>query len=326
MELYKKVKSYSDLIKLNTSFINSEINWTPYHQKPLENVGDLKDQLIETNRLGFLTLGGQCALDTPKEEKKLFLDGYLDPKLVRNFIKYLKQFKKIEYFIEFPNKSIKTNIRNWHNGNNSNYFNSLSRTRNNTNEEWTNNDNIPFRDLTYITLNAWKGFDNILNILKNYAFVHIQHRSFHNTSNDIYNVINGYLKSDQKSYKPQKGNKPKKQKNSFGNNLAELKRDLKSVQTQNSFGNKNNSFGNKNNSFGIKNNSFGIKNNKKFNKNNITRHFKEHKWKYFDALTKLALIGGIKYAWNKTNKKKDTKKKEESMRKVIREELNNLKN
>jgi len=305
MEEYKKVKSYSDLVKLNVDFINDKINWTPYHQKPLENVGELKEQLLETNRLGFLTLGGQCAMETPNEEKKLFLDGYLDPKLVRNFIKYLKKFKKIEYFIELPNKSIKTNIRNWHNvfnvrENQTVYFNILSRTRNNTSEEWTNNDNIPFRDLTYITLNAWKGFDNILSILKDFAFVHIQHRSFHNKSNDIYNVINGYLKSDQKSYKP------KKQKNSFGNNLAELKRDLNLVQIQNSFGVKN-------------------KNIKNFNKENITRHFKEHKWKYFDALTKLALIGGIKYAWNKTNKKKDTKKKEELMRKVIREELKDLK-
>ena len=111
MELYKKVKSYSDLIKLNKSFINSEINWTPYHQKPLENVGDHKDQLIETNRLGFLTLGGQCALDTPEHEKKLYLNGYLSPSKVRNFIKYLKDFKKIEYFIEFPNKEIKTKIQ-----------------------------------------------------------------------------------------------------------------------------------------------------------------------------------------------------------------------
>jgi len=310
MEEYKKVKSYSDLIKFNISFINAKINWTPYHQKRLEHVGELKDDLIETNRLGFLTLGGQCALDTPTEEKKLFLDGYLDPKLVRNFIKYLKKFKKIEYFIELPDKSIKTNIRNWHNvfnvrENQTVYYNSLSRTRNNTSEEWMNNDNIPFRDLTYITLNAWKGFDNILSILKNYSFVHIQHRSFHNKSNDLYTIINGYLKSDQKSYKP------KKQKNSFGNNLAELKRDLNLVQQKSSFG-------------------------LKFNKENIKQHIKDHKWKYFDALTKLALIGGIKYAWNQKNKKRNIKKKSEKMarneemtRRVFREELkefNNLKN
>jgi hypothetical protein len=306
MEHYKKVETYTDLIKLNVDFINAKINWTPYHQKPLEHLGNLKEDLIETNRLGFLTLGGQCALDTPTEEKKLFLDGYLDPKLVRNFIKYLKKFKKIEYFIELPDKSIKTNIRNWHNvfnvrENQTVYYNSLSRTRNNTSEEWMNNDNIPFRDLTYITLNAWKGFDNILSILKDYAFIHIQHRSFHNKSNDLYTIINGYLKSDQRSYKPKKS-KDKKQKNNFGSNLTELKRDLKLVQTQN---------------------SFGVK---KFNTENIKRHIKEHKWKYFDALSKLALIGGIKYAWNQKNKTKDNKKKEEMMRKVIREELKDLNN
>jgi len=219
---FKEVRSFNELLKLNIDFINGIIKWTPYHQKELI-AGPLKDQLIETNKLGFLTLGGQCAEDTPTQEKKLFLDGYLKPDLIRNFIKYLKQFPKIEYFIELPNKEIKTNIRDWHNEynvkeNQSIYYNSLARVKKSPSDQnWINTDILPFRDISYITLNYWKGFDNIINILKDYSFIHIQHRSFHNLNNDLYTIINGYLKSDKSSYKP------KKNKNSFGKNKFNLK-------------------------------------------------------------------------------------------------------
>ena len=218
VEEYKGVTSYQNLLDLNVKFLKGEIKWTPYHQKPLTDTND--PDLISINEKGFLALGGQCAVDTPDLEKKLFLDGYLDPKLVRNFIKYLKRFKKIEFFIEFPNKQIKTNIRNWNNKYNIKenqyiYFNSLTRVRNGN--EWNDTDILPFRDISYITMSVWKGFNNILEILKDYAFVHIQHRSFHNKVNDLYSVLNGYLKS-----KPEKSEKVK-QKNNFGNSLKRIK-------------------------------------------------------------------------------------------------------
>ena len=228
---YHSVRSFGELLKLNIEFIEGKINWTPYHQKPY-NPGPLQQDLIKTNELGFLTLGGQCAEDTPTEEKKLFLDGYLKVPLVRNFIKYLKQFPKIEYFIELPNKEIKTNIRNWHNVYNTKenqmvYFNSLARVKKSpSDQEWINTDILPFRDISYITFNFWKGFDNILNILKEYSFVHIQHRSFHNLNNDLYTIINGYF--DQKGYKPKKTKKQKS--NNFGKSLSELERDLKKLK------------------------------------------------------------------------------------------------
>jgi len=202
MELYEKVTSYDQLLDLNVKFINDEIKWTPYHQKPIENTGPLKQTLIDINQKGFLTLGGQCAVDTPTFEKKLFLDGYLDPKLVRNFIKYLKGFKKIEFFIEFPNKQIKTNIRNWkvNSENQAFYFNSLARTRKSDQDEWTNTDVLPFKSISsYITSNFWKPYNNVISILKNYAFVHLQHHSFHDTNNDLYTIIDGFLKSSGNS-------------------------------------------------------------------------------------------------------------------------------
>jgi hypothetical protein len=201
MDEYKKVTSYDELLKLNVDFINGVINWTPYHQQSLK-VGPLKDELINVNEMGFLTLGGQCAEDTPTQEKKLFLDGYIHPDFVRNLTKYLKNKKKLEYFIELPNKEIKTNIRNWHNAVGKNiYYNSLSRVKD-ENQEWKDTFVIPFADISNISENNWKGFDNIINILKNYAFVHIQHRSFHNLNNDIYTTLIGYFKTN--SFKPKK--------------------------------------------------------------------------------------------------------------------------
>ena len=250
---YHSVRSFEDLLKLNVDFIEGKIKWTPYHQKEY-TAGPLQHDLIKTNQLGFLTLGGQCAEDTPTKEKKLFLDGYLKPKLVRNFIKYLKRFPKIEYFIEFPNnldlknqntKQIKTNIRDWHNVYNAKenqnvYFNSLARVKKSPSDNsWINTYILPFRDISYITFNFWKGFDNILNILKEYSFIHIQHRSFHNTNNDLYTIINGYLSSDQKGYKPKKTKKQKSnnfgKSKHFGQSLNQLKRDLKFLSLK-SFG------------------------------------------------------------------------------------------
>jgi len=205
METYKKVTNFNQLLDLNVDFIEGKINWTPYHQQPLQNVGRLKQELINVNQNGFLTLGGQCALETPQREQKLFLDGYLDTNLVRDFIKYLKGFKKFEFFIEFPNKQIKTNIRNWKvlNVGQGGYYNSLTRvkeTPQDSSSNWKDDFILPFRDLSYITLTGWKGFDNILEILKNYAFVHLQHRSFHNKHNDIYPLINGFLKSKKSKF------------------------------------------------------------------------------------------------------------------------------
>ena len=202
MELYEKVTSYEQLLDLNVKFINDDRNLLLFHQKPIENTGPLKQTLIELNQKGFLTLGGQCAVDTPTFEKKLFLDGYLDPKLVRNFIKHLKGFKKIEFFIEFPNKQIKTNIRNWKvsGENQAFYFNSLARTRKSDQEEWTNTDVLPFKSISsYITSKFWKPYNNVISILKNYAFVHLQHHSFHDTNNDIYTIINDFLKGRSNS-------------------------------------------------------------------------------------------------------------------------------
>jgi hypothetical protein len=219
---YHSIGSFDELLDANVDFIEGKIKWTPYHQKEY-TPGPLKQDLIKTNKLGFLTLGGQCAEDTPTQEKKLFLDGYLKPDLIRNFIKYLKRFPKIEYFIELPNKEIKTNIRDWHNEynvkeNQTIYYNSLVRVKKSPSDQnWINTDILSFRDISYITLNYWKGFDNIINILKEYAFIHIQHRSFHNLNNDLYTIINGYLKSNKSSYKP------KKNKNSFGKNKFNLK-------------------------------------------------------------------------------------------------------
>jgi hypothetical protein len=245
-------------------------------------------------------LGGQCAEDIPTEEKKLFLDGYLKPDLIRNFIKYLKRFPKIEYFIELPNKEIKTNIRNWHNVYNTKenqmvYFNSLARIKKlPSDKEWINTDILPFRDISYITLNFWKGFDNIIKILKEYPFVHIQHRSFHNTNNDLYIIINGYLTSDQKGYKPKKSkNLKKKKSNNFGKSLSELQRDLKLLSL----------------------NSFGFKKRKFLNEG--IRHIKKHKWKYITAIG----LSGIKYGIKNKFDKLSTKRKEERLRKIIKEEL-----
>jgi hypothetical protein len=239
-ERYHSVRSFDELLKLNVEFIEGKIKWAPYHRKEY-TAGPLQQDLIKTNQLGFLTLGGQCAEDTPTQEKKLFLDGYLKTDLVRNFIKYLKQFPKIEYFIEFPNKEIKTNIRNWHNvynvkENQSVYFNSLARVKKSpSDKEWINTDILPFRDISYITLNYWKGFDNIIKILKDYAFVHIQHRSFHNLNNDIYTTLIGYFHSDQSSYKPKK-----KKENHFGKvntkvntKVKELYSDLSKIKVLN---------------------------------------------------------------------------------------------
>jgi len=192
-EKYKTVTTYQELIDLNIDFINGNIDWTPFHQKPLPEIEEARDKLVNLNRLNFLTLGGQCAVDTPTVEKKLFLDGYLDPGLVRNFTKYLKQFEKIEYFIELPDLEIKTNIRNWHLQPDNVYFTSLFRTRNGVESEWTNNLILPFRDISYITENVWKGYPKAIEILKTYAFVHIQHRSFHNVNNDLYDIMLGFL-------------------------------------------------------------------------------------------------------------------------------------
>jgi len=216
-QLYNNVTSFKELLDLNVDFIEGKINWTPYHQKPIENTGPLKQTLIELNQKGFLTLGGQCGLDTPQEEKKLFLDGYLDPQFVRNFIKFLKGYPKIEYFI-IINHQIKTNIRNWHvtNENQSTYFNSLARNRQNDQEEWTNKFVLPFKDT--FTPTFWNPFKNILNILKDYAFVHIQHRSFHNTNNDLYDILNLFFNLNKKT--------------EFGkgkNKLKRLKMDLKKL-------------------------------------------------------------------------------------------------
>jgi len=310
-EKFHSVRSFEDLLKLNVDFIEGKIKWTPYHQKEY-TAGPLQPDLIKTNQLGFLTLGGQCAEDTPTEEKKLFLDGYLKPKLVRNFIKYLKRFPKIEYFIEFPNKQIKTNIRDWHNVYNAKenqnvYFNSLARVKKSPSDNsWINTDILPFRDISYITFNFWKGFDNILNILKEYSFIHIQHRSFHNTNNDLYTIINGYLSnlnnklSDQKEYKPKKTTKQKS--NHFGQSLSELKRDLKLLESSNS-------------------NSFGVKRKKTFLNEGI-KHVKKHKWKYITALTLSSIKYGIKNKFDKLS----SKRKEERLRKIIREENERMKN
>ena len=73
MEEWKSSRSYEDLLRLNIRYIEGKINWAPYHKKPI-NHGPLKDDLIKVNELGFLTLGGQCAMDTSVEEKKLFLE------------------------------------------------------------------------------------------------------------------------------------------------------------------------------------------------------------------------------------------------------------
>lgn len=320
-ELYKSASNYEDLIKLNIDFIEGRINWTPYHQQPYIP-GPLQDQLVKTNRLKFLTLGGQCAEDTPTEEKKLFLDGYLHPDLVRNFVKYLKRFPKIEYYIEFlSTKQIKTNIRNWHNHynfqeNQSVYFNSLSRVK--QGNEWKNKDILPFRDLSYITLKYWNGFPNILKILQNYAFVHIQHRSFHNLKNDLYTIINGYLQSDQSSYKPKK-----KKENHFGKSLKKLKSlkelysDLSKVERCS---------------------SFGVKTKKQTKKEQkaqsvfarANNHVKEHKWKYATLLANAIALTAVKNRVNKvlnrSHEKKKALKQELRLRNILQEELHNYHN
>ena len=304
MEQYKSVSNYQDLINLNIDFIEGKINWTPYNQKPYEP-GQLKEDLIETNRLGFLTLGGQSAVDTSIEEKKLFLDGYLKPDLVRNFIKYLKQFKKIEYYIEFlSTKEIKTNIRNWHNAynfkeNQSLYYNSLARVK--KDQEWQNTDTLPFRDLSYITLKYWNGYPNILNILKDYCFVHIQHRSFHNLNNDLYNVINGYLKNPG-SFKPKK-----QKKNHFGKStvrkLKELVSDLKLVSSKPN----NNLVSSKPNNnlvvnFGtVKKQSLYVR---------AKKHAKKHKWKYAAVLANAIALTAVKNKVNRVLNKPRERKKE----------------
>jgi hypothetical protein len=266
------------------------------------------------------------------EEKKLFLDGYLHPSMVRNFIKYLKGFSKIEYFIEFPNKEIKTNIRNWHVNLKKNnfkynyYFNSLSRVK--QNNTWINTDILPFRDISYITLNSWKSFDNILKVLKDYCFIHIQHRSFHNTKNDLYSIILDspikFSLQNGKKFKPEKKNKFGKTYSNY--TLIELERDL--LKVGNSFGNKvGNSFGNK------VGNSFGNNVGNKVGKDSYFKRVKSHLWKnkssYIDWGTKLLLLAGIKKIWDKTKISKEKKKrkldKEDSrIRKILREELSNL--
>ena len=90
MELYKKVSRFDELLKLNIDFINGVITSTPYHSEPYKiESNDNTNDLIETNRLGFLTLGGQCAEDTPTNEKRLFLDGYIHQDLATKHIQFV---------------------------------------------------------------------------------------------------------------------------------------------------------------------------------------------------------------------------------------------
>ncbi len=310
MELYKKVSTFDELLKLNIDFINGVITSTPYHSEPYKIESNESTDLIETNRLGFLTLGGQCAEDTPTHEKRLFLDGYIHQDLVRNFVKYLKNFKKIEYYIEFlSSKQIKTNIRNWKNAPNNGgiYYNSLSRSK--QGEEWKDDMVLPFQDLTYITSKYWNNYPNIIKILSNYAFVHIQHRSFHNLNNDLYTVINGYLKSDQSSYKP------KKQKNNafgvYNYQLHQLQSDLKKLQL---------------NSFGTKKKKESLNTKKKPTLYTSTKnHLKRNKVKYLvgatNAIALSLLKNKVSNALNKSQRIKRQEKKEQRLRKIIQEEL-----
>jgi len=328
MEEWKSVGSYNDLIKKNIDFIEGRLQLAPYHQAPINDTGPLRDDLVEINKLGFITLGGQCALDTPEHEKKLYLNGYLSPSKVRNFIKYLKDFKKIEYFIEFPNKEIKTNIRNWHinyniKENQSVYFSSLGRVK--KDNTWVDTDILPFRDINYITLTFWKDTPKILDVLKEYCFIHIQHRSFHNTTNDLYTIVKGFFA--KKDFKPKKDKSEKHEKSEFGKRkgiLLRLKRDLKKVES---------------------NSLFGVKKGKVTKESKVTKelkvtkepfykrakaHFWRHKGTYVDWGIKLALAAAIKKAWNKSsvsqhNKEKKKLKQEQRLRTILREEIHKKK-
>lgn len=90
MTTFENIRSYTDLINANISFLNGEIPRTPYHCGSIDGETlPLVDKLVKINKNGFVTVGGQPGtLDVKFQSKynsdriytysqKSYIEGYI---------------------------------------------------------------------------------------------------------------------------------------------------------------------------------------------------------------------------------------------------------
>ncbi len=105
LEIYNFIETKKDLINVNIKFLQGYINGSIYHIGYNKNKND---NLIELNRMNFITLDYEPGIREYKIKKKDFyysrenrnyIIGYLEKKHVKRFKKYFANYKNFKYII-----------------------------------------------------------------------------------------------------------------------------------------------------------------------------------------------------------------------------------
>jgi hypothetical protein len=206
---YNKVKTFQDLIDLNIRFIKGELPGTPYHYAALSmDSQESKELLIKINELGFLSMDSQGPKPEEKHQQKTYISGFMKASLSKPFIKFIKKYPKVLYFISFKSQDIKTNIRNWKEDYDNGFISPLTRKRT-IDSDWNNISMTPFKNVYYDELNGFEKFGNIMYIFdqEDYVYINLQMKSF--CKNDhpvycdkdyIYNILIAFLNNGNSSF------------------------------------------------------------------------------------------------------------------------------
>lgn len=118
--VYRRIKTYKDLLKANVAFLRGKISETPYHLGPIdEETIPLVNDLVKINEAGFLSIEGQPALvETDFVEKtwkypngriggnwwytieqKPYICGFMPTSQLNPFLHFMKNKKDYYYQI-----------------------------------------------------------------------------------------------------------------------------------------------------------------------------------------------------------------------------------
>lgn len=115
-DIFRKVYSYDNLINANISFLNGEIPKTPYYLGSIEDETiPLVDKLVQINKNGFISIGGQPSMlnvEIPSKypnrlytySQKSYIEGYIRKTYLLRLLEFIDDNETINKHGKFVYK------------------------------------------------------------------------------------------------------------------------------------------------------------------------------------------------------------------------------
>jgi hypothetical protein len=182
-DIWGSIRTYQNLIEVNTAFIEGKLFQSPYHYGPVttdwSNTGD--SSLAQLNRFGFITINGQPYLHKvesflDKDKVEIFMEtiqtpylvGFLPVQAYPFFVEFMKTQPYFYYYAKSTGKNPQT-LQNTYPDPSSKY--TVTRTRDSKQRsdldrvEWDNYTNTNYQG-GYIAVDDFEPHHNIISLLK----------------------------------------------------------------------------------------------------------------------------------------------------------------